>query len=191
MPKISRDDIDRFFEHGINLSTKTIYMDSMVDEILAEYMIKSLHILEYHKPKEPITIIMNNYGGAELDGLGVYDYINRLKQCTDVYIEIYGNCMSMAAWILQAATVRRMSENSRLMVHVGYMGLAENHPEINKRWMAQYTKDEVVFENILLEKIQEKQPKYTQKKVKDLIRFDSIFTPEEALDLGLIDEIID
>lgn len=190
MARIIKDDIDKFFQYGIDLSTKTLHMDEYVDSELSKSVIKGLHVLDRVKPELPITIHMENYGGEEYSGMAIYDYITSGKLKSEVVIEVYGACMSMAAWILQAADTRVMASHARLMVHVGYMGLEENHPEINKRWMKQYEKDEKMFEDILLAKIKEKKPEFTRAKVKKLLLFDTIFTPEEALEHGLIDEIL-
>jgi ATP-dependent Clp endopeptidase proteolytic subunit ClpP len=189
MAKIVRDDVDRFFQYNVDLESKTLFLENYVDSEMAAAAIKGLHILDKVKPDLPITIYLENYGGEEFAGLGVYDFITQ-KIKSSVRIEVYGACMSMAAWILQAADERIMAPNSRFMIHVGYMGLDENHPEINKRWMKQYEKDEVVFEDILLDRIKEKHPKYTRQKVKKLLLFDTILNPEEALELGLIDGIL-
>lgn len=56
--------------------------------------------------------------------------------------------------------------------------------------MKQFEKDDEIFENILLEKIRIKHPTFDRKKMKAMLRFDTILMPEEALELGLIDEII-
>ena len=103
---------------------------------------------------------------------------------------IQGYGMSIAAWILQAADRRVMTKNSRLMIHTGHYTLGYNHPEINKRLVEQFARDEEIFENILLEKIKIKHPDFTKAKIKSMLRFDTILTPEEALNLGLIDEIV-
>lgn len=197
MPRIKRDDIDRFFAYNIDPCTKTLYLGSAltfddgseggVDHELAELVIKGLHVLDLSRHDDPIKIIMNNPGGDEYHGLAIYDAI---KDCqSEVHIKIYGQCMSMGAWVMQAADRRIMSPNSRLMIHVGYMGLDVNHPEINKAWMKQYERDEIVFEDLLLDRIREKHPNYSREQVKKLIMFDAILMPQEAVDLGLADEV--
>ena len=188
MARIIKDDIDKFFEYGINLSTKTLVMDTFVDTEVSKSVIKGLHVLDNIKPNEPLTIIVENYGGEEYAGLAIYDYIKNCK--SEIHIEVYGACMSMAAWILQAADKRYMSKNARLMLHVGYMGLDENHPEINKRWMKQYEKDEQLFEDILLERIKVKLPEFNRAKIKKLLMFDTIMDAHQAIEHNLIDEII-
>jgi ATP-dependent Clp protease protease subunit len=186
-----KDDIDRFFQYNIDPSSRTIFLEAEVDEYFAEYAIKGLRILETQSSTKPITIIMNNYGGDELSGLAVYDYIKLLTKKVEVNIDVFGGCMSMGAWILQAGTRRRMAKHSKLMVHIGYMELEMNHPQILKNWMKEAERDEPIFEDILLERIREKHPKYTRARLQKLLAFDSFFSAQEAVDLGLADEILE
>lgn len=197
--RINRDDVDRFHDYDLYLPTRTIIIrsentdedgESGVDSDMAQRAIKNLHILDSMSPSgdQPIMIIMNSPGGDVLHGMSIYDAVTLCKNHVTITINGYG--MSIAAWILQAADHRVMTKHSRLMVHTGYMGLSENHPEINKRWMKQFDIDEDEFENILLEKIKIKKPNFTKKNMKEMLRFDTILTPEQALEFNLIDEIV-
>ena len=132
---------------------------------------------------------MNIIGGEEPYGLAIYDAI---KTCThDTIIKVYGQCMSIGAWILQAGTRRLLSPNSLVMIHTGTWGFGEDHPESVRSWLKVYEKSEEQFENILLDRIWQKNPDFTREKLHDILRFDTIFTPQEAIDLGLADEIIE
>ena len=190
MKRSDKDFVDQFYDHGIYVPTRTI--DIMHEEVTAELaskVIKALHVLDHSSATEgkPITILLNSLGGDADAGMAIYDAITECKN--HVTIKGYGSINSIAAWIFQAADHRIMSKTSRMMLHIGEMGFAMNHPETNKRWMKRYEKDEEIYENILLTKIQVKKPKYTKKQVKEMLKFDTILTPEEALDLNLIDEI--
>ena len=69
MARMKTDDIDKFFEYGINVTTRTLFMGSMetdmegdesgTDASMAEYVIKGLHILDNYSKSEdkPITIL--------------------------------------------------------------------------------------------------------------------------------------
>jgi ATP-dependent protease ClpP protease subunit len=198
------DDTDKldaapFFDYGIDVHTKTLYLgddesqdDSDNDGVnirVAARAIKGLHILDHVESPEPITIIMNLMGGEEMQCLAIYDAI---KACThQTVIKVFGQCLSGGVWILQAASTRLLSANSRLMIHAGTWGLSEDHPAIVKSWVKQYEKDEELSENILLQRIWEKQPDFTRDQLREMLRFDTIFTPKDAIDLGLADDIID
>lgn len=198
--RINRDDIDKFHDYDLYLPTRTVIIrsqgtdveggESGVDADMSQRAIKNLHILDSTAPAgdRPITVIMNSQGGDVQHGMSIYDAISTCKNHVTIIINGYG--MSIAAWILQAADHRAMTKHSRLMIHTGYMGLTENHPEINKRWMQQFDKDEEEFEKILLDKIKIKKPSFTRKQMKEMLKFDTILTPEQALEYNLIDEIV-
>lgn len=199
MAKLTRDDIDKFFDYDTYLPTRTIYMgsndydqelgESGVDGAMAEKVIKSLHILDSSAPSgdKPITIIMNNIGGDEYHGMGIYDAIKACKN--HVTIEVYGHCMSMGAVILQAADKRVMSPNARMMIHYGIWGVSD-HPQNVYRWAEEGKKFDSWMENVFLEKIKEKNISYTLKQVQELCRFDTFLNSKEAVDLGLADSVL-
>ncbi len=193
MARINRDSLDRLFDYGISLETKTLYLgygnpdsDCDVDHELADRVIKGLHILDTIKPEQELLIIMNNEGGSVQHGLAIYDMIKSLQ--STVRIHIMGHCYSMAAWILQAADIRTMTPNSAMMIHSGEEGI-EGKVEEARNWYRFNRKQEELLNQMMLDKIKEKQPAYTMAKLKKLLSTDTILFAQEALDLGLIDEI--
>lgn len=172
--RITHDDIDKFFEYNIDLTNRTIYIGSAerlgddddewgsgVDFKMAEYAIKGLMLLEAAVPEggKPITIILNNPGGSEYHGMAIYDAI---KSCRNqVIIKVFGYAASMGSLILQAGDKRMMAPNSRFMIHYGTWGTYD-HPktvyknvEEGKRW-------DLIFENIYLDKMLEKDEAMTE-----------------------------
>lgn len=187
MKRSDKDFVDQFLAYGIYIPTRTIELMTEIDGEAATRTIKNLHILSSISQEKEITILLNSIGGTQDDGLAIFDAI-RECQCP-VTIKGSGSIMSTAAWIMQAADIRIMTKNSRMMLHTGQLDLGEGHPEYYKRWVIQFQKDEEIFEDILLEKIRVKKPKFTKKQVKEMLKFDTILTPEEALNYNLIDEV--
>lgn len=199
MAKLVKESIDRFYDYDIHTETRTIYIGSVESDIehgesgtdasMAERAIKALHILDSSAPNgdKPITIIMNNPGGDEYHGMGIYDAIKACKN--HVTIIVYGHAMSMGSIILQAADKRVMSPNSRIMIHYGTWGI-HDHPKIVYAWAQEGKKFDSWMEQVYLEKIREKIPSYTLAQVQEMCNFDTFINAEEALKLGLIDEIL-
>lgn len=199
MAKLVRDDVDKFFDYEIYIPTRTIYMGSVsndqelgesgTDGAMAERVIKALHILDSSAPggDKPITIIMNNPGGDEYHGLAIYDAIKACKN--HVTIVVYGHAMSMGSIILQAADKRVMAPNSRMMIHYGTWG-THDHPKIVYSWAEEGKKFDAWMEQLYLGKIREKHPNFTLKKVQEMCNFDTFINPEEAVAMGLADEIL-
>lgn len=199
MAKLIRDDIDRFFQHNIDLGTRTLYMGSLdtdgegsesgVDYVMASYTIKGLHVLDNagnrSEPK-PINIIMNNPGGDDYHGLAIYDAI---KSCqNEVIVKVYGHAMSMGSIILQAADERVLSPNSKVMLHYGSISF-EGHSKNLERIAEENAKMNLWMEDLYLEMIKKKHPKFNRKRLRDLIKYDYFLSATEAVDLGLADRV--
>lgn len=193
MARINRDDVDKLYDYDLYIPSRTIYMgsvestsegDSGVDAIMAERLIKALHLLD--QKDEPITIIMNNPGGDWYHGMAIYDAI---KACqSHVTIKVYGMAMSMGAVILQAADKRVMMPNARFMMHYGYMGW-DGHSKTFDKWADENKILNKEMEKLLLSKIQEVKPNFTLKQVEDLLNHDTIYSADETVAMGLADEV--
>jgi len=183
--RISRDHLSQFFENGLNLETRTIYFgygqeqsDIELDHVLAARVMKSLHLLNnVPRREEPITLLINNQGGDDSHGLGIYDMIQAMDCEVNGYV--WGNCQSMAVWVLQACDKRFMSKYSTMMIH---------HGEGSKDYWTKH-QDEVCAK-ILLDKIQEKNPTFSRAKLEKMLDVDTFLNAQQALHLGLIDEVI-
>lgn len=196
MARRTKDNIDRWLSHNVDFDSKTLYLGSSsdldgdemgVDHTLSSLAIRGLHSLDVTKPDLPITIILNNPGGDTAHGLAIFDFIKRCK--SHVTIQVFGRAASMAAWILQAGDHRQLSKHSYLMIHEGEMWVG-GHPENVQREMEQYKKEQKVFEDILLCRMQEVNPTITREDVKRMLVFDTILDAQDAVALGLADEII-
>ena len=157
MAKVNKETLDRWFDYNVDVESRTIYMGSEegVDALMAEYMVKGMHILE-SKSVDAITIIMNNPGGDFFHGLAIYDVIKTSKcYCT---IKVYGHAMSMGSLILQAADKRIMSPNSRFMIHFGYDSHS-GHAKIVEKWVDESKRLAHLMENIYLDVMLEKEEK--------------------------------
>ena len=189
--RVTRTDADRFFEHGLDIGNRVIYMGSVggedngTDYLMAERMVKSLHILA--ATDAPIEILMNNHGGCEYAGFAIMDAI-RTCPC-HVTIKVYGHAMSMGSLILQAADERIMAPLSRMMIHYGTWGFCD-HPKIVESWTEEGLKIREWMLGYYLKRIREKKPGFTAKKLDSMLNFDSFLTAQEAVDIGLADRVL-
>ncbi len=180
-----KDYIDQFCNHGIFIPTKTINLSGDVDEALYDMAICGLHALD-SKTGE-ITIKLMSDGGSVAIARGIVDLIRGCKN--RVTVICYGEVSSAGTIILQAADHRVMSENSKLMLHVGNEGVPTDHPRNVDRLVEQHRIDEKWIEDQYLNKIKEKKKRFTRQQLKSLITWDRSFSPKEALEFGLIDSI--
>lgn len=188
------DQLSDFFDYNLYLKTRTIYSSSMsmvndeesgTDFQMADNMIKCLHILD-QSPGE-ITIIHNNPGGDWYHCLAIYDAIKLCENPTT--IKVFGYGMSAGSVILQAADTRLVAPNARIMIHYGTGG-GYGHSVDAVNWGEEHIKQMRLLEDLYLERIKEKFPRFTRKKIKDLLKNDTILTAQETVDLGLADEIL-
>ena len=188
--------VELFHDHNLFLDTKTMYIGSVtidddgeggVDAWMAEQVIKNLHVLDSIDTEAPINIKMNNPGGSVIHGMAIYDAIKECKSI--VNITAYGYVMSMGSLIIQAADHRVMMPFAEMMIHEGTDAHGESHPRIIKNWVDYSKKRNQKLNKIYLDKILEKHPNFSRKKLEQWLLFDTIFTAEEALHWGLIDEI--
>lgn len=195
--RINRDDVDKFHDADIYIPTRTIYMgsehedpehgESGTDSQMAKKFVKNMHILE-SLSNDPITVIMNNPGGEEYNGLAIFDAIKMAK--SHVTVIAYGHAMSMGSIIIQAADERVMAPNSRMMIHEGTWGYADQHPHTLRKWTEECTKFDRWMENLYLEKIRQKHPTFKLAALRKMLDHDTFFTAQEAVAIGLADKVL-
>lgn len=199
MARITKDNIDKFYEYDVDLTTRTVYIGSQmldngeesgINALVAERTIKALHLLEAQAPNgdKPITVILNSPGGDVYHGMAIYGAIKACKN--HVTIIVYGMAMSMAALILQAADERVIDPMARVMIHYGAMELSSSHTKIFGKWAEEVKKLDKIYFNLLLEKIKLKNPNFKDKQLEDMLNFDTIFNAEETTNIGLADKIL-
>lgn len=192
-------DLNEWMGWGISTRDKTIWLGSSdkggqcngegetgIDYQLAERVVKGLYLLDSIEPKRPINILMNCVGGDVFHGFAIYDTI---KSCeSKVVVSVVGQAMSMGAVILQAATLRRLSKSSRVMIHAGQSSLS-GKPEDMRSWARHFDMiDQHVF-NILLARLKEKNRRFNENTLREWLRKDTVFTASQAVDIGLADEV--
>ena len=167
------------------LRERIVFVVGEIDDELANLTVAQMLHLEADDPDKDIAVYVNSPGGSVYAGLAIYDTMQFVKP--DVQTICVGIAMSMGALILTGGTNgKRMSlPNSRILIHQpsgGFQGQAadiEIHAEelLNIR----HRLDELYAEHTgqSLEQVHE-----------DMDR-DRYMTPQQAVDYGLIDKIIE
>ena len=198
MPKVKQESSHDylFFEYGVDIPSRTIYLGSQsmdweggetgVDFMMAERFIKSIYLLD--QKDGDINIISNNPGGDWYHGMAIFDAIKGARN--KIKMTVFGYAMSMGSVILQAADERVMSPNSSMMIHYGYSGMGANHPKIVEAWSNEDKKLNKVMEQIYLEKMRVVNPEFRLEKLRKMLNFDTFFTADQAIELGLADSVL-
>jgi ATP-dependent Clp protease protease subunit len=144
-------------------------------------------LTEWHRldPKCDIEIIFSSPGGSIIDGFELFDYIQHLRNCGHtVTTGSLGYAASMAGILLQSGGTRWIGHQAWLMIHRAAFGAYGKTFEVE---------DEVKFVKRIEERILDiftSRSKLTRTKIKrNWERKDWWISADEALELGLVDEI--
>ncbi len=166
------------------LKERIVFLGDEVNDQTASLVVAQMLFLESEDPKKDIQFYINSPGGSVTAGMAIYDTMNYVK--CDVSTICIGMAASMGAFLLSSgAKGKRFAlPNSQIMIH---------QPSGGARGQA--TEIKIVAENILktkerLNRILSENTGQPVEKVTDDTERDNFMDAEEALEYGLIDEII-
>jgi len=166
------------------LRERIVFLGTEVDDHVANLITAQLLFLEADDPDKDISLYVNSPGGSAYAGMAIYDTVQYIKP--DVRTICVGMAMSAAAMILcgGAAGKRSALPNSKMMIHQGSAGFrgAPADIDIHAREVLSTTRR-------LAEIIARHSTRDVEQVMRDIDR-DHFMTPAEALDYGLIDEIV-
>lgn len=185
MPRYAKETVEQFFDYNLFVPTRTLYIgnddETEVNFEMARNAIKSLHVLDSIS-SEPITVLLNTFGGCWYNGMGIYDAVQNSRSHVDAYV--IGSAMSMGSIILQAADKRWIYPNATLMVHDGSEEL-HGTPRTVLNW-ARSIEDVLNTMYKIYAERSGKTVAFWRKKCAN----DFILTAKEAKAYGLVDSIV-
>ena len=166
------------------LNDRIIFLSEEVNDTTASLVVAQLLYLEAQDPDKDIQFYINSPGGSVTAGMAIYDTMRYIK--CDVATICVGMAASMGAFLLSAGTKgKRMAlPNSEIMIHqpsAGTQGQITDMAIHMKR--LQTIKDRM---NSILAENTGKDPET----VTAACERDNFMTAQEALDFGLIDQIV-
>ncbi|GAA2155316.1 ATP-dependent Clp protease proteolytic subunit [Kitasatospora kazusensis] len=164
---------------------RIIFLGSQVDDVSANDIMAQLLCLESMDPDREIQMYINSPGGSFTALTAIYDTMQYVKP--DITTVCMGQAASAAAVLLAAGTPgKRMAlPNARILIHQPY----------TETGRGQVSDLEIQAKEIfrMREQLEEMLSKHSNKDVatvRDDIERDKILTAQEALEYGLIDQII-
>lgn len=134
-----------------------------------------------------IKLSINCPGGSVIEGFAIYDLFRSLEGHT-ITAETIGECSSMASIIFLSASVRRAHPNSRFCIHKPrYM---DYYTETMTEDEARRIYDDLHAETERLKKIYLERTTMTEEELETLMAADKYITAEQALQYGIVTEII-
>ncbi len=167
------------------ISNRIIFLSTEMDSDICNIIKAQLLYLEQMDSEKDIKIYIDSPGGSVYSGLGLLDTMEYIKP--DITTINTGLAASMAAILLCNGTKgkRKALKRSRTMIHqpLGYLGFAQASDfEIDAKEINSLKKE-------LYEIISNKTGQSSKKVEQDADR-DYWMTSKEALEYGMIDEII-
>ncbi|MCI9071218.1 MAG: ATP-dependent Clp protease proteolytic subunit [Lachnospiraceae bacterium] len=169
------------------LADRIIFLGEEVSEISAGLVVAQMLFLESQDPEKDIRLYINSPGGSISAGLAIYDTMQYIK--CDVSTICLGLAASFGAFLLCGGTRgKRMAlPNSEIMIH---------QPAIAGGVKGQATDIRIVSDHIqrskrILNQIMARNTGRTEEEIAAATERDNYMSAREALDFGLIDQIIE
>jgi ATP-dependent Clp protease, protease subunit len=167
------------------LKERVVFMVGPIDDHTANLVVAQLLFLESENPDKDIHLYINSPGGIVNAGLAIYDTVQFVKP--DVSTVCIGQAASMGALILAGGTKgkRYSLPHARMMIHQplgGFQGQASDI-DIHAR--------EILRVRERLNKIMVKHTGQSMKKIQQDTDRDYFMDAQEAVEFGLVDEVIE
>ena len=169
------------------LKDRIIFLSEDVNHVTASLVIAQMLFLESEDPDKEISFYINSPGGSITDGMAIVDTMNYIK-CPVSTICI-GLAASMGSVLLASGAKgkRYATPNSEILIHQPLIsgGLSGQTTEIKIH------ADHMVKTREKLNKLLSEKTGQSLEQIEKDTERDHYMTAEEALNYGLIDEIID
>jgi ATP-dependent Clp protease protease subunit len=168
------------------LKERIIFLNGEVNDPVSNSICAQLLFLEAEDPNSDINFYINSPGGLVTAGMAMYDTMQYIK--CDVSTIVMGQAASMGSFLANAGAAgkRFMLPGARHMIHQPLGGASGQASDIEIR-----AKEIVRIKRELTEKYVEHNTKgKTYEEFEKAMDRDNFMTAQEALDFGLVDEII-
>lgn len=167
------------------LKERVVFMVGQVEDQMANLVVAQLLFLESENPDKDIHLYINSPGGSVTAGMSIYDTIQFIKP--DVSTMVIGQACSMGAFLLNAgAKGKRYSlPNSRVMIHQPSGGAQGQATDI------QIQANNIIDTRSRLNRIMAKHSGQDLETIARDTERDNFMSAEEALEYGLVDQIIE
>ena len=156
-----------------------------VNDATANLVVAQMLFLESENPDKEIFLYINSPGGSVSAGLSIYDTMNFIKP--DVSTLCMGMAASMGSFLLMAGTKgkRFALPNSRVMIHQPSGGAQGQATDI------EIAAREIIKTREQLNRIYAERTGQPVERIAADMERDRWMNPAEALDYGLIDQVLE
>ena len=176
------------------MKDRIVFLQGEVEENMANHLVAQLLLLD-SQSNTPIQMYVNSPGGSVTQGLAIYDTMKLIK--SDVHTIVIGQAASMGSLLAQAGNKRYITANARHMIHrvssgtggtSGSIHIQELEFEDAKRRLEESKK---LNERLTQIYVNHNTKGKTYDELYEIMKFDTYLSAAEALEFGLVDEVID
>ena len=167
------------------LSERIVFLQTPIDDNVGNLVMAQLLHLEAENPERDINLYINSPGGDVPPLLAIYDTIQYVRP--DVSTICIGQAASAAAVLLLAGTKgRRLAlPNARIMLRQAQGGAEGQAADV------EIQAEEITRTRTLLEELIARHTGQPLERVAQDTDRDFILTAEEAVDYGIVDEVVE
>lgn len=169
------------------LLDRIVFLGTEVNDVVANLIMAQMMFLEQSDAEAPIHFYINSPGGSVYAGLGIYDIMQHIT--CPVYTYCVGMAASMGSLLLTAGEAghRHSLPHSRIMIHQPLGGARGQASDI------QIQANEIQDLKVQLNQIYVRHSSagMTMEKIVKETDRDNYLSPTKAIELGLIDLVID
>ena len=166
------------------LKDRILMLGQEVNDEIANVLVAQMLYLANEDPEKDITLYINSPGGSVSAGLAIYDTMQFIP--CEVSTVCFGMAASMGAFLLGAGAKgkRKSLPNARIMIHQPLGGAQGQAADI------EIQAQEILFIKACLNKYMSLYTGQPLDKIQDDCDRDFFMTPPEAVDYGMIDEVL-
>ena len=164
---------------------RIVFLGTPINDQVANVVIAQLLFLQAENPEKDIHVYINCPGGGVYPGLAIYDTMQFIS--APVNTICMGMAASMGAFLLAAGDEGKRSAlpNSRIMIHQPSGGSQGTAADI------EIQAKEILYARERLNKLLAKHTGQPMDKISEDVDRDRFMSPQEAMEYGLIDRVIE
>ncbi|MCP4911796.1 MAG: ATP-dependent Clp protease proteolytic subunit [Oligoflexia bacterium] len=168
------------------LLDRIVFLGTQVNDTVANLLVAQMLFLEQSNPEDPIHFYINSPGGSVYAGLGIYDIMQYIS--CPVYTYCVGMAASMGSLLLTAGEKghRYSLPHSRIMIHQPLGGARGQCSDIQ----IQANEIQTLKDQLNGIYIKHCAKDMTMDSIVEATDRDNYLSPDEAIDMGLIDNVI-
>ena len=166
------------------LKDRIIFLGDEIDDSTANLVVAQMLFLKMEDPDKDIMLYINSPGGSITAGMAIYDTMRYLK--CEVSTVCVGMAASMAAFLLAAGAKgkRKALPHAEVMIHQPLGGARGQATDI------QIHAEQILRVKKMMNELLSQNTGKPLKTIEKDVERDHFLTAEQALDYGIIDEII-